>query len=342
MIPLLTPLAAHEPLPVNPAEFPALGVINYTTRHLGPVIRDGIPRLDIHMSHTTRDGFAEVWPAQGVVLSGEDQGIVHARDGVHMFCAGRIAPAPAYVKSARDAYMTALDLLASAGYTEIFRVWNVIGGINDDNAEGLEIYQDFCRGRAEAFEACAPEASRIPAASGVGALGEGISFYLLAARPGRTTSIENPLQVPAYRYPERYGAKSPTFARATHLRPPDGADGADRICVSDTAIYVSGTAAIRGHESLHIGDVEAQCRMSLDNIAELLAPGNIGRHGLSGPTGLASMRQVRVYVREQADIPLVRRLCQEAFPVATDISFLNVDLCRRELLVEIEGIAHDH
>ncbi|MDC0766354.1 FkbO/Hyg5 family chorismatase [Streptomyces sp. HD] len=320
---------------MNPEEFPALGVINYTTRHLGPVIRDGIPQLDIHMSHTTRDGFTEVWPAQGTVLSGEDRGIVHARDGVHMFCAGRMAPAPAYVKTARDAYMTALDLLASAGYTDVFRVWNVIGRINDDNAEGLEIYRDFCRGRAEAFEACAPETSQIPAASGVGALGEGISFYLLAARPGRTTSIENPLQVPAYRYPVRYGPKSPTFARATHLRPrPAEANGADRI-------YVSGTAAIRGHESLHIGDVEAQCRMSLANIARLLAPGNITRHGLSGPAGLTSMRQARVYVREQADIPLVRRLCHEAFPAATDISFLNVDLCRRELLVEIEGIAHD-
>jgi chorismatase len=51
------------------------------------------------------------------------------------------------------------------------------------------------------------------------------------------------------------------------------------------------------------------------------------------------MRQVRVYVREQADMPVVQRMCRDAFPAASEITFLNVDLCRRELLVEIEGIA---
>lgn len=340
MIPLLKPLAAHEPTPVYPGVFPALGVINYTTRHRGPVVRTGVPVMDVHMRHTAHGGFAEVWPAQGAVLSGTDEGIVHARDGVHMFCAGRIDPADEYVKAARDAYTTTLDLLASFGYTEIFRIWNVIGRINDDNAEGLEIYRDFCRGRAEAFESCAPDTSRIPAASGVGAVGEGISFYLLATRPGRTTAIENPLQVPAYRYPARYGPKSPTFARASHVRSTHvRSNHVGSTHVPADHIYVSGTAAIRGHESLHLGDVEAQCRMSLDNIARLLAPENITRYGLAGPTGLASMRQVRVYVREQADMPVVERMCRDAFPAGSELTFLNVDLCRRELLVEIEGIA---
>jgi chorismatase len=175
-------------------------------------------------------------------------------------------PLGGYAKATRDAYLAALDLLASSGFGGgMFRMWNFIGGINEDNCEGLEIYRDFCRGRAEAFEERALD-TQVPAATGVGSLGDGIAFYLLACRPGRNTGVENPLQTPAYHYPSRYGPKSPRFARATHLRSagPHHPKG---------WIYVSGTAAILGHKSVHVGDVEAQCRVTLDNIARLIGPG---------------------------------------------------------------------
>jgi hypothetical protein len=45
-----------------------------------------------------------------------------------------------------------------------------------------------------------------------------------------------------------------------------------------------------------------------------------------------------VYVRTRQDLPVVREICAKAFSPAADIAFLNVDLCRSDLLVEIEGI----
>jgi chorismatase len=211
------------------------------------------------------------------------------------------------------------------------KMWNFIGGINEDNSEGLEIYRDFCRGRAEAFESRALDTA-VPAATGVGSLGDGIAFYLLAGRPGRNTGVENPRQTPAYHYPSRYGPKSPRFARATHVRPagPHHPKG---------WIYVSGTAGILGHESVHAGDVEAQCRVTLDNIARLIGPENLSAHGVTGAPGLPGLRKVKVYVRRRADLPVVRRVCEKAFPATAEAVYLNVDLCRSELLVEIEAIA---
>ncbi|MEV0223803.1 FkbO/Hyg5 family chorismatase [Streptomyces sp. NPDC050704] len=351
MIPLLRPfdfldaLDDLDTIGTAPEPGAPLGVVRYTTRGLDPAVRDGVPVLDLPMVHTRDGGFVEVWPARGPVTSGERDGIVYALDGTYMFCAGRIAPAATYTKATRDAYLTALDLLAAAGYGSVFRMWNFIGDINADNAEGMEIYQDFCRGRAEAFESRALDIPRIPAATGVGSLGgPGIAFYLLAGRPDSTvhTGVENPLQLPAYHYPRRYGPKSPRFARATHVRSTAETGG---------RIYVSGTAGILGHESVHVGDVEAQCRVTLATMGRLLAPENLAAHGLAaGPrsdghdghddsAGLGSVRSAKVYVRRHADLPTVRRLCERAFPAAAEVAYLTVDLCREELLVEIEAIA---
>ena len=96
----------------------------------------------------------------------------------------------------------------------------------------------------------------------IGAHGGGIFLYLLACRGGTQVNIENPRQVPAYHYPSKYGPKSPNFARATYFAP----DGPGRI-------FVSGTAAILGHQTMHHGDVEQQCRLALGNIAQVIGTG---------------------------------------------------------------------
>jgi hypothetical protein len=70
--------------------------------------------------------------------------------------------------------------------------------------------------------------------------------------------------------------------------------------------------------------VTAQLRTTLANLA-VLAP------------DLGALRAVKVYVRHAADLDEVRRRCATVFrgPVACFVT----DLCRSDLLVEIEGIA---
>ena len=65
----------------------------------------------------------------------------------------------------------------------------------------------------------------LPAASAVGHDGDDFAVHcLLLSRPG--VAVENPRQVPAFRYSARYGPRPPCFARATVV--PDPLDGAPR------------------------------------------------------------------------------------------------------------------
>ncbi|GAA1925504.1 hypothetical protein GCM10009753_68580 [Streptantibioticus ferralitis] len=249
-----------------------------------------------------------------------------------MFCAGQVAAPDTCADAIRDAYLNALGLLVDLGYRSVFRLWNFIGRINEANSQGLEVYRDFCLGRAAAFDSHALRTADVPAATGIGSLGDGIAFCLLACRRGRVTGVENPRQIPAYHYPSRYGPSSPRFARATHVRSPGAPESEGRI-------YVSGTASILGHESKHAGDVKAQCRVAIENIASVISPHNLAVNGLRGDCGLNRVRTAKVYVRRRVHMPLVRHICEEALPPAADVVYLNVDICRSELLVEIEAIA---
>jgi len=81
--------------------------------------------------------------------------------------------------------------------------------------------------------------------------------YFLAS-PARARALENPRQISAYRYPRDYGPDSPTFSRA-----------AIAAATVGQQLFISGTASILGHESVHIGDAGAQARESAANIAAL-------------------------------------------------------------------------
>ncbi len=306
-----------------------LGRVVLGGRTLPPALHDGVPVVQVHMASPGFDSATEVWTTDRPALGGEHQGLTYAHDGEYFFCAGTIAPSGTYRDQARAIYDAAFRLTDELGYRHIFRMWNFIGDLNADNAEGLEVYRDFCVGRAEAFEARPDRVDCMPAATGIGSRSPGVSFYFLASRTGEVEHFENPLQVPAYRYPVQYGPKPPSFARATRLIPEGSGRG---------AVYVSGTASITGHTTRHAGDITAQCALSLDNIRELIGPNHTARSGPPGGWELKDLRWVKAYVRHEEHLPAVRAACAEAFPPETEVVYLNVDICRSDLLVEIEGV----
>jgi chorismatase len=163
----------------------------------------------------------------------------------------------------------------------------------------------------------------------VGAHAGGIAFALLATRSVRPVHLENPAQVPAYHYPPEHGPRAPSFARATYLARPDGAPG---------VLYVSGTASIRGHRTLYRGDLDRQVACALDNIDRVVGRDNLAAHGVAGGYSVADLRNIKVYVRRPEDLGRVRALCLDAFAPQADVRFLDVDICRADLLVEIEGL----
>jgi len=149
-------------------------------------------------------------------------------------------------------------------------------------------------------------------------------FLLTGSRPG--INIENPRQVSAYRYPRIYGPRSPSFARATALPQPDG----------QMLLMISGTASVVGHETLHEGDLIAQLDEIERNLRALLgeSAARLARPGLKtfGPDAL-----LRAYVRYRDDWPAVRDHLARAWPGVSVVG-LEGDICRTDLLVEIEAV----
>ena len=205
------------------------------------------------------------------------------------------------------------------------RIWNYVPAINQIGPDGLENYRLFCRGRSLAFEQHYGSGfkARLPSASAVGRK-PGALTVAFAASPAAPRHVENPLQVAAYDYPGEYGPRAPSFARATVVPGP-----------AHATVFISGTAAIRGHVTIAPHSTREQLECTLENL-----------RGISGACGLGpdldqggdSARHFKVYVRHAADQPMVAAMLEEGFLKGSDcVSYLQADICRASLLVEIEA-----
>lgn len=272
----------------------------------------------------------EAWVHSGPVVAGESEGIRWRRseDGVlfgSLALTEEATDLPGSVSALRhgteQAYARIFRLLDAQGLPHLWRVWNYIPDINGDQA-GLERYRQFNLGRGDAFEGCARSVTeQVPAACALGVGGGPLSIAFMAgATP--VVPIENPRQVSAYRYPDVYGPRSPTFSRAALAHPP-----------GQELFFVSGTASIVGHETLHPGDVVAQTQESLNNVESVLVEAN--RQARGGGFSLSDL-VYRVYVRQAADAPAVMAALRERLG-AVEMLCVQADVCRSDLLVEVEA-----
>ena len=223
------------------------------------------------------------------------------------------------------AYRSLLDALHATGYPHLLRVWNSIPGINV-NDDGLERYRHFNLHRFKAYEESKlPTATGAPAACALGSYGGPLVLYCLASKTP-PEPIENPRQTSAYRYPQQYGPQAPSFSRAALCR----GDGED----SDV-LFVSGTASIVGHQTLHQGNVVAQAHETLTNLQSVVA--TAVSHG-AREVALLSDMLLKAYVRHPADQPRVHQVLVGHGLDADAVLYLHADICRADLLVEIEAI----
>jgi enamine deaminase RidA (YjgF/YER057c/UK114 family) len=231
---------------------------------------------------------------------------------------------PATPDSLESAARAVYDrLLASLGGFRLYRVWNYVPRINEVNG-GLENYHRFNIGRWQAFDKFfGPELDQfMPAASAVG-IEDPLLVTIFTAGHGPVEYVENPQQTPAWRYPERYGPKSPSFSRGARHDTPAGPQ-----------VFLSGTASIRGHQTVGVGDMAAQCRLTCENIRLVFQ-----QMGLPDPFAAAAFPyQTKVYLRHPGDLPRVKELlAQDACPALVETAtFLHADICRPDLDLEIE------
>lgn len=169
-------------------------------------------------------------------------------------------------------------------------------------------YHQFNEGRARAFGRT--QRHTRPASCGLGApAGHGFEIRFLAST-NPAYALDNPHQTPPEQYPPQHGPP-PTFSRAV---------------VVGEALYISGTASIVGHTTTHKGDLLGQFAQTWQHITTLL-----------GKRDPARMRYT-VYVPKTS----FQELLQPRLPAPA--RFVTCDLCRDDLLVEIEATtlhAHD-
>lgn len=278
----------------------------------------------------TRDSVQEIWRCDGPCASGESEGIVWRRAGQLLYgvididedaFAGSASPLQA---ASREAYRRIFRLLDSQGLPHLWRVWNYLAAINEESG-GLERYRQFNIGRQEAFIEFARGATgNVPAACAIGLAGGPLSIAFLAGGQS-AMPVENPRQVSAYNYPAEYGPRSPTFSRAALVYPP-----------AQEILFVSGTASIVGHQTVHPGDVAGQCRESMANVAAVVAEAN--RLCRSAAYALNEL-SYRVYVRQAADFPAIRETLAGLLGETAEIVYVQADICRHDLLLEIEAVA---
>ncbi len=227
-------------------------------------------------------------------------------------------------EATRQAYRDVVATLAAVGHTHLLRVWNYIPDINVET-HGLERYRQFNSARQAALIGSGRAvAGNVPAASALGAAsGSALVIYFLASRLAPVL-IENPRQVSAYHYPPEYGPRSPAFSRAAVLGKEEAA-----------TLFISGTASIVGHRTLHTGDPVAQTRETLRNIEALLE--EAGRTALGRKLPLEALAY-KVYVRDPRDLPLIRAELTQAIGTDASVLYLRADICRRDLAVEIEAV----
>ncbi|MEX2150085.1 MAG: hypothetical protein WD793_07710 [Steroidobacteraceae bacterium] len=286
------------------------------------------PRLDdarvVHVGLACADGAPaiELWRASAPVTIGRSGDIRFASQGWFLFgCLELQEQASGGIRSAaKAAYRLLLEFQKRQTQQHLLRVWNHLHAINQGEGD-LERYRQFCVGRASGLGDL--PSARLPAGTAVGRRDRpGLLqiCWLAASHPGRP--VGNPRQLQAYRYPRQHGPTPPSFSRAM-LLPNDELMG-------------SGTASIVGHESVHGGDLAGQVEETLTNLRELRSAGDRARtnprHAKCGNGAVAA----KAYLRHGASAAWVAERITAGLPGTSSLLLLEADICRRELLVEIE------
>ena len=297
-----------------------------------------IPCMNVSMQRLDAgDSICEVWHGSGQLTQGQCGAIHYRHDEGALFGVIVLSETVFEVgagktplqQATESAYRQVFALLDTLRYPYLFRFWNYIADINA-HSFGLERYSQFNQGRQYAFLAHGRDVvGNVPAACALG-FGQGRSAQgplTIAFLAGRVAplNIENPRQISAYQYPQQYGPRSPTFSRASLVR-----------LGQDEVLFVSGTASIVGHATLHPANVVAQTRETMTNIKAVLAEAN----RLARPPGFdLSSLYYKVYVRHPADLAQIRAELAHCVGGALKAVYLQADVCRQDLLLEIEATA---
>lgn len=242
-----------------------------------------------------------------------------------------------------DAFRQLKQKLKKAGVEmdHLIRTWLYLGTITGPEGD-LERYMELNRARTDFYEGVKFGRGHVmagvrqavyPASTGIGMCGTGLTISATAIDTDRKDvfllPLENPQQTPVYEYEAVYSPKSPKFVRAM------------AEAIGDyVVLWISGTASIVRSKTLHVGDPRKQAEQTLTNIELLISKKNLARHGAPGVGAtLRDLAKLRVYVKRPQDYPIIKRVCEKRCGKDVPVIYVVADVCRSDLLVEMEGLA---
>jgi chorismate lyase / 3-hydroxybenzoate synthase len=290
----------------------------------------GCPTLSVDMDILATDGLSHGntqlrtnLPVTQLDMPFEGGTLKVAQTAEHLFGVLELSEDLGIQTASYHAYQALLACCKDMGKPHLLRLWNYMPSINAlENGE--ERYRLFNTGRREALVAANYVVKDgAPAACALGSHRGNLKIAFLAATQP-CVGIENPRQVSAYNYPKDYGVNPPIFSRAGWFRQDAGKD----------ILFISGTASIVGHQTLHIGDIALQTKETITNIQAVLLEAN----RLTG-SDLWALNQLhgQVYVRNPADIVIIQSILKQH--ALLNFTYVHADICRSDLLVEIEAYA---
>jgi enamine deaminase RidA (YjgF/YER057c/UK114 family) len=224
---------------------------------------------------------------------------------------------------AEEMFRLAERLLKSEGtsYRDVVRTWiyisDILGWYGDFNEARNRCYSDFgFLGNDSSHEA---EQIYLPASTGIegkNPSGGSVVMDCFAVRrqPGSTVQVR-PITGLKQRSPFRYGS---AFSRAMSID-----DSESRL------VLVSGTASIdESGKSVHIGDVRAQIRHTLDVVSALIA---------SEGASLSDLCEATVFLKRSEDLPVYLEAAEQYRLSSAPSVFVTADVCRDELLFELDA-----
>lgn len=201
----------------------------------------------------------------------------------------------------------------------IVRQWNYVRKIVGVVGE-FQNYQQFNDARSYFYDQTQwPEG--YPAATGIGVICGKISVDFDAATGlDNVKAIDNLLQVAAHVYSQEVLIGKQTV----HKRTPKF----ERAKIAGDTLYISGTASIRGEDSIGWDDIDKQTIVTLENIEHLVEQ-----------AGTKPMEAMRAYIKRPELVAPARKIIEERYPDIEAVYVIS-DVCRDELLIEIEALAY--
>ncbi len=200
--------------------------------------------------------------------------------------------------------------MADMSFKHVVRTWLYMDRI-------LDWYDDFNTVRTEIFERLNVFDGLVPASTGIGvanADGAAMVADLLAVEPKtdavKIEMVESPLQGAAWDY------KS-SFSRGVEVSVPD--------C---RRLYISGSASITADgATAHVGDVEKQVALTMEVVNGILQVRDME---------WADTTRSIAYFKDLRTAPVFHAYCRDHDLPAFPVSLAHADVCRDDLLFELE------